>query len=69
MKKYNYNKASTKRIPKDLFLERAKLMYEYKEKEGFTLERIGIIFGLTKERVRQTIEKYEDNQKQLTLRT
>ena len=58
---YRYNKASVKQIPKDLQHERAKLMYQYRhiQKPKMKLEKIGIIFGLTKERTRQIIKDYK----------
>ena len=52
---------------KDLLYERAKLAYEYHTKQGMTLQQIGMIFGLTRERVRQIIDKYEESLKQLGL--
>ena len=71
MRKYNlkhYNRNSIRKtIPKDLLYERAKLIYEYKINQGWTLERIGRFFGITRERVRQVIEDYEEKRKQLTL--
>ena len=66
--KYNYNPNSARRMPKDLKYERSKLMWEYKTKEGMTLERIARIFGLkSRERVRQVIEDFEAKQKQMGL--
>lgn len=62
---YRYNKLSSMRIPESLKYERAKLIYQYRKQQGMTLEQIGKIFGLTKERVRQIIEDYEKNLKKV----
>jgi DNA-directed RNA polymerase sigma subunit (sigma70/sigma32) len=67
MEKYKYNKSSKNRFSDALKYERAKLMYQYYHKEGYTLERVGRIFGLTRERVRQILQGYEDSQKQQKL--
>ena len=64
---YKYNSSSAKRIPKDLKYERAKLMYQYRVKQGMTLERIGRMFGVTRERTRQIIDDYEKKLNQLKL--
>jgi len=63
---YKYNPSSAKKIPEDLKYERAKLMYQYryKQKPAMTLERIGRMFGMTRERARQIIEDFEENLKQ-----
>jgi len=61
---YKYNSNSIGRIPKDLKYERAKLIYQYRTKQGMTLERIGKIFGITRERARQIIGSFEDRLKQ-----
>jgi DNA-directed RNA polymerase sigma subunit (sigma70/sigma32) len=68
MGKYKYNKSSSKRFSKDVLHERAKIMYEYKTKQGFSLERIGNIFGLTRERARQIISDFERQQLQQSLK-
>ena len=64
---YKYNSSSAKRIPKDLKHERAKLMYQYRDKQGMTLERISRMFGMTRERVRQIIEEFKEQLKQTDL--
>ena len=63
MRKANKTRVN-KRMPRYLKYERAKLMYQYRLKQGMTLERIGRIFGMTRERVRQIIEEYEERLKQ-----
>jgi len=71
MRKYNLKHFNTnsvrKSIPDDLLHERAKLIFEYKTKQDWTLERIGRFFGITKERVRQILEDFKEKQKQLPL--
>jgi len=67
MKKYKYNRTPKKRLSKDLSYERSKLMYQYRTKQGMTLERIGRMFKLTRERVRQIIDDFEEEMKQRTL--
>lgn len=68
MKKYRYNTNSIRKsIPKDLLYERAKLIFEYRTKQGWTLERIGKFFGITKERTRQILEDFKNSRKQKSL--
>ena len=62
---YRYNKASVKQIPKDLQHERAKLIYQYRYIQKMKLEKIGIIFGLTKERTRQIIKEFKEGQERI----
>jgi len=64
---YKYNSSSAKKIPEDLKYERAKLMYQYRDKQGMTLERISRMFGMTRERVRQIIEEFKEQLKQTDL--
>ena len=68
IKKYNTQKR--KNIPKYLKYEVSKLMYQYRYKQGMTLDRIGKMFGRSRERVRQIIQVFEaelnDREKNLT---
>lgn len=54
-----------KRMPRDLKYERAKLMFQYRYIQNMTLERIGRMFGMTRESVRQIIGDYKESLKQL----
>ena len=57
---YRYNRASiSKRMPEDLKYEREKLITQYRDQQGMTLEAIGTIYGLTRERVRQIYEQHK----------
>ena len=39
--------------------ERDKMIYEMRRKQGRTLQEIGDIFNLTRERIRQIVEKID----------
>lgn len=58
---YRYNRNSQRRISPEVYYERAKLMWEERTKQNFTLEKIGKVFGLTRERVRQILDDYKLN--------
>ena len=57
IKKYKSQKR--KYIPKYLKYEVSKLMYQYRHKQGMTLDRIGKMFGRSRERVRQILMVFE----------
>ncbi len=64
MYKYNLNSIRGKKISKDILDTRDKLIYQYRQ-QGMTLENIGVIFGLTRERVRQIIDEFKKSLEQL----
>ena len=45
-----------KRMARDLKYERAKLMYQYRDKQGMRLERIARMFGMSRQRVYQILK-------------
>jgi DNA-directed RNA polymerase sigma subunit (sigma70/sigma32) len=56
---YRHNRASTgKKMAEGLKYEREKLITQYRDQQGMTLESIGTIFGLTRERVRQIYDSH-----------
>ena len=50
-------KKRKKRMPRDMKHQRAKLIREYYDSQGMTLEAIGRLFGITKERTRQILNE------------
>ena len=61
---YNQNSDPKRRIPIDLQYERAKLMWEERTKQHFSLGKIGKVFGLSRERVRQILNEFEAERKE-----
>lgn len=58
MTKIKWNPNSKRKLPSDLKYTRDKLIYQYRQ-EGWTLEKLGKMFGMTKERVRQILLNFE----------
>lgn len=63
---YKYNKNSNRKLPSYLADLRAKLMFQYRysdrneEEQELTLQELGLMFGITRERVRQIFEQYKN---------
>ena len=63
---YKYNKNSNRKLPGYLADLRAKIMFQYRycdrneDEQELTLNELGLMFGITRERVRQIFEEYKD---------
>jgi len=64
MTKKDYHYHTKGKLPLDIRYTRGKLAYQYRQ-EGWTLQKIGTMFGLTRERVRQILEDFEKERQEI----